>query len=380
MLYVFENTPWNIGVLALSTKKPSESRLPERSRACTLRIPPTPAEPEQMNSNTLISSVGNTPLIRLNGVSKATGCEIFGKAEFMNPGGSVKDRTALGLVLAARESGELRPGGVIVEGTAGNTGIGLAMIGSALGHRTVIVMPDNQSQNKIDTLRSFGADVRLIPAVPYKNPNHFVHTSNRLAEEINVREPEGAFWANQFDNLANRDFHENTTGQEIWQQTDGAVDGFVCAAGTGGTLSGVAKALKALKPDVTIALSDPGGSGLHHFFEHGEIKIEGSSISEGIGNSRITANLDGAPVDMSFRIPDDEAIPEVYKMIRNEGLVLGSSSGINVLGAKRLAQKLGPGHTIVTILCDSATRYRERLFNREYLESRGLSLPDWYNG
>ncbi len=252
------------------------------------------------------------------------------------------------------------------------------MVGSALGHRTVIVMPDNQSQEKIDTLKSFGADVRLIPAVPYKNRNHFVHTSSRLADEMNSSHSSGAFWANQFENLANRDFHERTTGVEIWQQTQGAVDGFVCAAGTGGTLSGVSRYLKKRNPELVTALSDPGGSGLHHFFKHGEVKIEGSSISEGIGNSRITANLEGAPVDESWQIADEEAIPMVYSMIRDEGLVLGSSSGINVAGAKRLAEALGPGHTIVTILCDSATRYKARLFNRSYLESKGLSMPDWY--
>jgi cysteine synthase A len=331
-----------------------------------------------METRQLIDCVGNTPLIRLNTASDRTGCEILGKAEFMNPGGSVKDRAALGMVLAARESGELRPGGVIVEGTAGNTGIGLAMVGSALGHRTVIVMPKNQSREKIDTLKSFGAEVRLIPPVPYKDPNHFVHTSGRLAAELNETESNGAFWANQFENLSNREFHEKTTGPEIWEQTDGAVDGFICAVGTGGTLGGVGRALKARKPDVTIALSDPGGSGLHNYFAHGEVNIEGSSISEGIGNSRVTANLEGTPVDISWQIPDDEAIPMVYELIRNEGLVLGSSSGINVVGATRLAAELGPGHTIVTVLCDSATRYRERLFNRGFLESKGLSLPDWF--
>ncbi len=331
-----------------------------------------------MNGTPLIETIGNTPLIRLNHLSDETGCNILGKAEFMNPGGSVRDRTALGMVLAARESGQLKPGGIVVEGTAGNTGIGLAMVGSALGHRTVIVMPDNQSQEKIDTLKSFGADVRLIPAVPYKNRNHFVHTSSRLADEMNSSHSSGAFWANQFENLANRDFHERTTGVEIWQQTQGAVDGFVCAAGTGGTLSGVSRYLKKRNPELVTALSDPGGSGLHHFFKHGEVRIEGSSISEGIGNSRITANLEGAPVDESWQIADEEAIPMVYSMIRDEGLVLGSSSGINVAGAKRLAEALGPGHTIVTILCDSATRYKARLFNRSYLESKGLSMPDWY--
>lgn len=331
-----------------------------------------------MDVKQLVDCVGNTPLIRLNKVSAQTGCEILGKAEFMNPGGSVKDRAALGMIMAARESGELRSGGTIVEGTAGNTGIGLAMIGSALGHRTVIVMPDNQSREKIDTLKAFGADVRLIPAVPYKNPEHFVHTSGRLAEELDATLENGAFWANQFENLANRVFHEHTTGPEIWAQTGGEVHGFVCSVGTGGTLGGVARALKAENPDVMIALSDPGGSGLHNFYAHGQVKIEGSSISEGIGNSRVTANLEGTPVDISWQIPDSEAIPMVYDLIRDEGLVLGSSSGINVIGAMRLAQELGPGHTIVTVLCDSATRYQERLFNREFLRSKGFDLPDWY--
>ncbi|MEM7081613.1 MAG: cysteine synthase A [Pseudomonadota bacterium] len=331
-----------------------------------------------MTHTGLIDAIGNTPLIRLNTVSAATGCHVFGKAEFMNPGGSVKDRTALGLVLAARKSGALKERGVIVEGTAGNTGIGLAMVGAALGHRTIIVMPDNQSREKIDALRSFGAEVRLIPAVPYKNPNHFVHTSERLAQELNAHQPGSAFFANQFENLANRHIHETTTAEEIWRQTDGAVDGFVCAAGTGGTLGGVARVLKHKKPSVRVALADPGGSGLHHYFAHGELKIEGSSISEGIGNSRITANLEGAPIDQSFRIVDEEAIPMVYTLIREEGLALGSSSGINVVAAQRLAEELGPGHTVVTILCDAAARYKERLFNREYLTSKGLTLPDWY--
>lgn len=326
----------------------------------------------------LVSCIGNTPLLRLNAASEQTGCEILGKAEFLNPGGSVKDRAALGMILAARESGQLRAGGIIVEGTAGNTGIGLAMVGSALGHRTVIVMPDNQSASKIQTLRAYGAAVRLIPAVPYKNPEHFVHTSGRLAAELEESHEHGAFWANQFENLANRRFHEQTTGPEIWEQAAGRVDGFVCAVGTGGTLAGVARALRARNPDVRIGLSDPGGSGLHNFFADGELKIEGSSITEGIGNSRITANLEDTPIDMSWQIPDSEAIPLVYDMIRKEGLVLGGSSGINVAGAIRMARELGPGHTIVTILCDSALRYQERLFNREYLESKGLELPDWY--
>jgi len=332
-----------------------------------------------MAGSHLTDCIGNTPLIRLNSVSDRSGCEILGKAEFMNPGGSVKDRAALGMVLAARDSGELRPGGVIVEGTAGNTGIGLAMVGSALGHRTVIVMPDNQSAEKIDTLRAYGADVRLIPAVPYRNPAHFVHTSGRVAAKLDETEKNGAFWANQFENLANREFHEKTTGIEIWEQTGGDVDGFVCAVGTGGTLAGVGRALKARKSDVMIGLSDPGGSGLHNYFANGEVKIEGSSISEGIGNSRVTANLEGTPVDMSWQIPDEEAIPLVYDLIRDEGLVLGGSSGINVVGAMRMAEALGPGHTIVTMLCDSGLRYRARLFNAEYLASKNLALPDWWH-
>lgn len=332
----------------------------------------------RMDIKQLTDCIGNTPLIRLNHASDQTGCEILGKAEFMNPGGSVKDRAALGMILAARASGELQPGGIIVEGTAGNTGIGLAMVGSALGHRTVIVMPENQSREKIQTLKAFGADVRLIPPVPYRNPEHFVHTSGRLAKTLNETHAHGAFWANQFENLANRAFHERTTGPEIWEQTGGEVHGFVCAVGTGGTLGGVARALKARNPDISVALSDPGGSGLHNYFAHGELRIEGSSISEGIGNSRITANLEGTPVDISWQIPDSEAVPMVYELIREEGLVLGSSSGINVIGAMRLAKELGPGHTIVTILCDSATRYQERLFNRDFLQSKGLAMPDWY--
>lgn len=325
----------------------------------------------------LIDCIGNTPLIRLNRLSDRTGCEILGKAEFMNPGGSVKDRAALGMVQAGLASGELRTGGAIVEGTAGNTGIGLAMVGSSLGHRTIIVMPENQSQTKINTLRAYGAEVRLIPPVPYKNPAHFVHTSRRLAEEMNERDPGSAFWANQFDNTANRDFHEQTTGVEIWEQTGGKVDGFICAAGTGGTLGGVARALKARNPSVQIGLSDPGGSGLHNFYASGEIRIEGSSISEGIGNSRITENLADTPIDVSWQISDDDAIPTVFELVRDEGLVLGGSSGINVVGAVRLAERLGPGHTVVTILCDTALRYQERLLNAQFLSEKGLTLPDW---
>ena len=325
----------------------------------------------------LTDAIGNTPLLRLNKLSDETGCEILGKAEFMNPGGSVKDRAALGIVQAALASGALKPGGTIVEGTAGNTGIGLAMVGSALGHRTVIVMPENQSLSKITTLRAYGAKLRLIPAVPYKDPNHFVHTSRRLAEELNEKSEHGAFWANQFDNLSNRNFHEKTTGVEIWEQTDGAVDGFICAAGTGGTLAGVGRALKARNPGITIGLADPGGSGLHNYFAHGELKIVGQSITEGIGNSRITANLEDSPVDVSFRIEDEYAIPATFDLVRDEGLVLGGSSGINVAGAVALARELGPGHTIVTILCDSMLRYQERMLNRNFLAANGLQMPDW---
>ncbi len=325
----------------------------------------------------LVQCIGNTPLIRLNYLSDETGCEILGKAEFMNPGGSVKDRAALGMILEAKQTGTLKPGGIIVEGTAGNTGIGLAMVGNALGHRTVIVMPDNQSDEKVATLKAYGAEVKLIPAVPYKNPEHFVHTSGRLAESLNESEENGAWWANQFENLANRTFHEETTGPEIWQQTDGAVDGFVSSVGTGGTLAGVARALRAKNPDVKIALSDPDGSGLHNFFAHGEIKIVGNSITEGIGNSRVTANLADTELDVTWQIPDSEAIPIVFDLIEKEGLVLGGSSGINLAGAIRLAKEVGPGHPIVTVLADSGVRYQARLFNKEYLESKGLTYPDW---
>ncbi len=325
----------------------------------------------------LVECIGNTPLIRLNHLCDATGCEILGKAEFMNPGGSVKDRAALGMILEAKKTGALKPGGVIVEGTAGNTGIGLAMVGSALGHRTVIVMPDNQSYEKIATLKAYGAAVNLIPAVPYKNPEHFEHTSGRLSESLNETEEDGAWWANQFENLANRSFHEETTGPEIWQQTEGAVDGFVSSVGTGGTLAGVARALRSKNPDVKIALSDPEGSGLHNFFAHGEIKIVGSSITEGIGNSRVTANLADTELDVTWQIPDTEAIPIVFDLIRDEGLVLGGSSGINLAGAVRLARELGAGHTIVTVLADSGIRYQARLFNKEYMESKGLHFPEW---
>lgn len=325
----------------------------------------------------LIDSIGKTPLIRLNRLSDATGCEILGKAEFMNPGGSVKDRAALGIVRDAERRGQLRPGGTIVEGTAGNTGIGLAVVGNCLGYPTVIVMPDNQSRDKVDTLRAYGADVRLVPAVPFKDPNHFVHTSRRLAEELAATAPNGAVWANQFDNVANREYHERTTAAEIWDQTGGRVDGFICSVGTGGTLAGTARGLRARNKGVQIGLADPQGSALYNYFTSGELKAEGSSISEGIGTSRITANFADTPVEHPFQIPDSESIPLVYDLIRSEGLLLGGSSGVNVAGAVRMARALGPGHVIVTVLCDSGLRYRQRLFNREFLAARGLALPDW---
>jgi cysteine synthase A len=324
-----------------------------------------------------IDYIGNTPLMRLNHVSDATGCEILGKAEFMNPGGSIKDRAALGIVRDAEARGELRPGGIIVEGTAGNTGIGLAVVGNALGYETVIVMPDNQSQDKIDTLKSYGVTLHLVPAVPLKDPNHFIHQSERIAAELNETAANGAIWANQFNNTANRDFHEKTTGVEIWEQTGGEVDAFICSVGTGGTLAGVGRALRARNETVQIGLADPTGSALYNYYAHGELKAEGSSISEGIGNSRITDNLADTPIDMPHQIPDQESIPLVYDLIRDEGLSVGSSTGVNVAGAIRMAKELGPGHVIVTLLCDSAMRYRARLFNRKYLAEKGLELPEW---
>lgn len=325
----------------------------------------------------VVDCIGNTPLIRLRKLSNETGCNILGKAEFMNPGGSVKDRAALGLIRAAETRGELRAGATIVEGTAGNTGIGLALVGNALGYKTVIVMPNTQSAEKVATLAAYGAEIRQIPAVPFRNPAHFVHESRRVAEAMNEAEPGSAFWPNQFDNTANRDIHETTTAKEIWSQTHGEVDAFVCATGTGGTLAGVARGLRNRNPAIRIGLADPEGSGLHHFFEHGELCIQGSSISEGIGNSRVTDNLADTRIDWSTQISDATALPMVYELIRDEGLVLGGSSGINVAAAVEMARQLGPGHTIVTILCDGGLRYRARLFNREFLAERGLSMPDW---
>ena len=327
--------------------------------------------------NGFLETIGNTPLIRLRRYSELTGCEILGKAEFLNPGGSVKDRAALAIVLDAERRGLLKPGGVIVEGTAGNTGIGLTLVANARGYRSVIVIPDTQSQEKKDTLRVFGATLHEVPAVPYKNPNNYVHVAQRLAEHLARTEPNGAIWAQQFDNVANRRGHAETTGPEIWSQTDGKVDAFVCAAGTGGTLAGVAEALRARKPDVKIGLADPPGAALFSYYTSGELKADGSSITEGIGQGRVTKNLEGLQVDFPYRIPDAETVRIVFELLLDEGLCLGSSSGINVAGAIRLARDLGPGHTIVTVLCDSGLRYQSRLFNPQFLRSKDLPVPEW---
>ena len=323
----------------------------------------------------LAAAVGNTPLIRLNAASEATGCEILGKAEFMNPGQSVKDRAALYIIKAAVASGELRPGGTIVEGTAGNTGIGLALVGASMGFRTVIVIPETQSQEKKDMLRLAGAELVEVPAAPYKNPNNYVRYSGRLAEELAKTEPNGAIWANQFDNIANRQAHIETTGPEIWAQTDGRLDGFICAAGSGGTVAGLGMYLQ--PKGVKVGLADPDGAALHSFYTTGVLASEGSSISEGIGQGRITKNLEGFTPDVSYNISDAEALPFVFDLLRNEGLVLGGSSGINIAGAVRMARDLGPGHRIVTILCDYGTRYQSKLFNPDFLRSKGLEVPEW---
>ncbi|HKU98754.1 MAG TPA: cysteine synthase A [Vineibacter sp.] len=324
-----------------------------------------------------LDSIGNTPLIRLKAVSEATGCEIYGKAEFLNPGGSVKDRAALAIVQDAERRGLLRPGGTIVEGTAGNTGIGLALVGNAKGYRTVIVMPDTQSQEKKDMLRLCGADLRLVPAVPYKDPNNYVRYSGRLADELAKSEANGAIWANQFDNVANRDGHYATTGPEIWDQTDGKVDGFTCAVGSGGTLGGVSLALKERNPKIKIALADPMGAALYSWYTRKELKAEGNSITEGIGQGRVTANLEGVDVDLAYQITDEEALPYIFDLIQNEGLVLGSSSAINIAGAVRLAKEMGPGKTIVTILADGGQRYQSKLFNPDFLREKNLPVPAW---
>lgn len=330
--------------------------------------------------SSVVAAVGHTPLIRLRRASEETGCTILGKAEFMNPGASVKDRAALGILSEAMESGRLKPGGTVVEGTAGNTGIGLTVLGNALGLRTVIVIPNTQSQEKKDTLRLLGAEVVEVPAVPYKDANNYVKYSQRLAETLAATEPDGAIWANQFDNVANRDIHTTTTAEEIWADTEGRVDGFVSAVGSGGTLGGVSRGLKAKRDGVRIALADPFGSALYSYFTTGELKAEGSSITEGIGQGRITKNLEGAPIDTAFRISDPEALDIVFGLTRDEGLCVGASTGVNVAGAIRLARELGPGHTIVTILCDSGTRYQSRLFNPAFLESKSLPVPSWLNG
>ena len=331
-------------------------------------------------ADTVAAAVGRTPMIKLRRASAETGCTILGKAEFMNPGQSVKDRAALYIIEDAVQRGALKPGGTIVEGTAGNTGIGLTVIGSALGYRCVIVIPETQSQEKKDTLRLLGAHLVEVPAAPYKNPNNYVRYSERLAHALARTEPNGAIWANQFDNVANRRAHIETTAEEIWQQTDGKVDGFACAVGSGGTLGGISLGLKAKRPGIQIALADPPGAALHSYYTTGELKAEGSSITEGIGQGRITRNLEGIVVDRSYLIPDAEAVAIVFQLLEEEGLCLGSSSGVNIAGAIRLARDLGPGHTIVTILCDYGTRYQSKLFNPEFLRAKGLPVPRWLDG
>jgi cysteine synthase A len=324
-----------------------------------------------------IESIGNTPLIKLRAASEATGCDIYGKAEFLNPGGSVKDRAALAIIEDAEKRGTLRKGGVVVEGTAGNTGIGIALVANARGYRSVIVMPETQSQEKKDMLRLCGADLRLVPALPYSNPGNYVRYSEVLAKEIAANEPNGAIWANQFDNVANRDGHYRTTGPEIWNQTEGKVDGFTCSVGSGGTLGGIALALKERKPNVQIALSDPMGSALYNWKMKGELKSEGNSITEGIGQGRVTKNLEGVPIDTAYQITDEEALPVLFDLIEHEGLVLGGSTAINIVGAMRLAKDLGRGKTIVTILADGGSRYQSKLFNPAFLREKKLPLPHW---
>lgn len=324
-----------------------------------------------------IGAIGNTPLIKLLKASQETGCTILGKAEFLNPGGSVKDRAALNIIRDAEKSGLLKPGGIIVEGTAGNTGIGLALVGNALGYKTVIVMPETQSQEKIDALRLAGADLRLVPAKPYKHPDNYIRYSERLAAEIAVSEPRGAIWANQFDNLANREIHYKTTGPEIWQQTGGKIDGFTCAVGTGGSIGGISLSLKEFDKNIKIAIADPMGAALYNYYKHGELKSEGDSITEGIGQGRITANLEDIEIDDAYQIPDAEMLKVLFDLVKYEGLCLGGSSGINVAAAIRMAREMGPGHTIVTLLCDGGTRYQSKLFNPAFLKEKNLPYPDW---
>ncbi|MBT9472436.1 MAG: cysteine synthase A [Pseudomonadota bacterium] len=328
-------------------------------------------------AQSVLDAIGNTPLIRLRRASEATGCEILGKAEFMNPGQSVKDRAALYIIRDAEKRGLLRPGGRIVEGTAGNTGIGLAMVAAASGYRTTIVIPRTQSQEKKDAIRLLGAELVEVDAVPYSNPDNYVRYSGRLAEELNAKEPAGAVWANQFDNVANRQAHVETTGPEIWEQTGGKVDGFISAVGSGGTLAGVAEALRARKSDIQIGLADPHGASLYSWYADGELRSEGNSISEGIGQGRITANLEGLTIDRPYRIDDHEMLNVIYDMVEHEGLVMGGSTGINVAGAIRMAKDMGPGHTIVTILCDQGSRYQSKIFNPEFLKERGFPIPKW---
>ena len=324
-----------------------------------------------------MEAIGNTPLIRLNAASNATGCEIYGKAEFMNPGGSVKDRAARGMIEHAEKTGALKPGGTIIEGTAGNTGISLAMCGNARGYKTIIVMPETQSQEKKDMLRLLGADLRLVPAKPYKDPGNYVRYSEQLAIEMNETLGGGVMWANQFDNIANQQGHYQYTAPEIWEQTSGRIDGFTCSVGSGGTIGGISRYLKEQNQDITIALSDPHGSALYHHYAHGELKSDGSSISEGIGQGRITANLGEAKIDTQYSIPDTEALPIIFDLLKDEGLLLGGSSAINVAGAIRLARDLGPGKTIVTILCDSGQRYQSKIWNPAFLKEKGLPVPSW---
>jgi len=322
-----------------------------------------------------VETIGNTPMIRLRRVSERTGCEIYGKAEFLNPGGSVKDRAALAIIQDAEAQNLLKPGGTIVEGTAGNTGIGLALVANARGYRSVIVIPETQTQEKKDMLRMCGAELIEVPAVPYRDPNNYVKYSGRLAEQLNEERPEGAIWANQFDNVANRRGHYETTGPEIWRQTDGKVDAFICAVGTGGSLAGIAMYLREQRADIKIGLADPPGAALYHYYVHGELKAEGSSITEGIGQGRITQNLEGLTIDHPYQIPDAESLQVAFDLVQEEGLVLGTSSGVNVAGAIRLAADLGPGHTIVTILCDGAQRYQSKMFNLEFLREQDLPTP-----
>jgi len=322
-------------------------------------------------------TVGNTPLIKLKKASELTGCTILGKAEFLNPGGSVKDRAAKYIILDAEARGELKPGGLIVEGTAGNTGIGLALVGNARGYRTLIVIPETQSQEKKDMLRLCGAELREVPAVPYRDPNNYVKVSERLANELLASEPNGVIYANQWDNLSNREAHVRSTGPEIWEQTDGKIDGFTCAIGTGGTLAGMSIYLKRRNKDIRTAVADPMGAAMYSYFKTGELKSEGTSITEGIGQGRITKNIDGAPIDDAYQITDEEALPIVFDLLKDEGLCLGGSSGINVAGAIRMAKEMGPGHTIVTVLCDSGTRYMSKMFNPAFLKEKGLPTPDW---